>query len=363
MPKKFVSINLVFTWSDISGYMAACWRKLHQQPNINLTVIAFQAHTAIAFNDEIMHGIPSRLLDFDERYNYQLIKQLVLATNPDIIVLCGWLHHPYRCLASDSDLSHVKFVMAMDTPWQGTFKQYLAPFALRSYLSRINRVVVSGERSWHYARHLGIPPNRIQKGLYGIDFSTWAILYTARTQNLWPRRFLFVGRYVFDKAIDVLVDAYQQYRTQVSNPWTLLCCGKGEMESLLESQPGIENQGFVQPSDMPEIWTSAGAFVLPSRFDPWPLALVEAAAAGLPVVCTDACGSAVEVVRSGYNGQVVPPDDANSLAKALLAIDRAYAHLPSWGIRSQQLAAPYAAENWAERWYQLCHDLISVSLT
>jgi glycosyltransferase involved in cell wall biosynthesis len=337
--------------------MAACWRSLQQQPSINLTVIAFQAHTATAFADDLMQGIPSRLLTPAERQNAQLIKQTVLAANPDIIVLCGWLHKPYRQLAADPDLHPVKFVMGMDTPWQGTLKQYLAPFALRSYLSRIDRVVVTGDRSWHYAHHLGIAPDTIHRGLYGIDYATWANLYTARTQNPWPRRFLFVGRYVSVKAVDVLVAAYQQYRTQVSDPWTLVCCGKGNMESLLESQPGIENRGFVQPSDMRELWQNAGAFLLPSRFDPWPLALIEAAAAGLPIICTNACGSAVEVVRPWYNGLVIDEDNLPALSNALLTLHHHHADLPQWGARSQHLAAPYSAEIWTQRWMALFASL------
>lgn len=337
--------------------MAACWRSLQQQSGINLKVIAFQARTATAFSDELMHDIPCHLLDLEERNNLQLIKQSVLSANPDVIVLCGWFHNPYRQLAFASELCSVKFVMGMDTPWQGTWKQHLAPWALRNYLRRMDRIVVTGERSWQYARHLGIAPQSIRRGLYGIDYSTWANLYGARCQQPWPRSFLFVGRYAKVKAIDVLVAAYSQYRGQVADPWPLVCCGKGELASRLNNQPGIENRGFVQPSEMQDIWRNAGAFLLPSRFDPWPLALIEAAAAGLPVVCTDACGSAVEVVRPWYNGLVVAEDNVTALTNALLTLHHHVAELPQWGARSQQLAAPYTAEAWTVRWMALLQEL------
>lgn len=352
-----MTINIVFCWSDISGYMAACWRSLQQQSGINLKVIAFQARTTTAFSDELMHDIPCDLLNLEERSNLQLIKQSVLAANPDVIVLCGWFHAPYRQLAFAPELRSVRFVMGMDTPWRGTWKQHLAPWALRSYLRRIERVVVTGERSWQYARRLSIAPHAIRRGLYGIDYSTWAKLYAARCQQPWPRSFLFVGRYAKVKAIDVLVAAYSQYRGQVTDPWPLVCCGKGDLASRLNTQPGIENRGFVQPSEMQDIWRNAGAFLLPSRFDPWPLALVEAAAAGLPVVCTNACGSAVEVVRPWYNGLVVAEGNVTALANALLTLHHHAAALPQWGARSQQLAAPYAAEVWTRRWMALLQEL------
>lgn len=355
MPK-----NVVFCWSDISGYMATCWRSLQQCHDITLKIIAFQARTETAFADELMYGIHSHLLNLEERNNYQLIKQLVLAENPDILVLCGWLHAPYRKLTYDTDLHHIRFVMGMDTPWQGSWKQYLASWIFRSYLRRMDRVVVPGERSYYYAKHLGIAPNAIMRGLYGIDFSAWTSLYSARarSKNHWPCSFLFVGRYLPIKAIDVLVEAYQKYRKQVDNPWKLVCCGQGEMESLLVDQPGIHNLGFVQPQALKNIWRDAGAFLLPSRFDPWPLALVEAAASGLPIICTNACGSSVEVVRPLYNGLIIDDDNVSALTNALLTLHRHHSDLPLWGKRSQQLAAPYAAEIWTKRWTTLFQELL-----
>jgi len=109
---------------------------------------------------------------------------------------------------------------------------------------------------------------------------------------------------------------------------------------------------------MLDIWRNAGAFILPSRFDPWPLALVEAAAAGLPIVCTDVCGSAVEVIRSYYNGLIIPSENPEALAKALLIIHERYEELPIWGKRSQELAAAYAADIWATRWRELVFNLV-----
>lgn len=354
-----MSIKVVFCWTDISGYMAACWRALHNLPDIDVFIIAFKANTETAFSDQLMQGIPCRLLDLEERQDTNLIKNLVLKERPDVLVFSGWLHKPYRQLAFASELRETAKVMGMDTPWWGTPKQYLAPFALRSYLQQMNRVVVTGERSWQYARRLGVYPHNIMRGLYGIDFNTWSPLYEERLQNSWSRSFLFVGRYAEAKAPDVLVKAYSLYRSLVSEPWNLVCCGKGSLASQLEAQPGIDNRGFVQPNQMLDIWRNAGAFILPSRFDPWPLALVEAAAAGLPIVCTDVCGSAVEVIRSYYNGLIIPSENPEALAKALLIIHERYEELPMWGKRSQELAAAYAADIWATRWRELVVNLVA----
>jgi glycosyltransferase involved in cell wall biosynthesis len=350
--------KVIFCWSDISGYMTSCWRALQAIPEIEVFVIAFQARTQTAFSDEIMQGISHRLLDLQERDNAELIEQLVIQENSDVIVLCGWFHTPYRQLAFSPKLRHIKFIMGMDTPWWGNWKQYLAPWVLRSYLQHMAHVVVTGERSWQYARRLGIPLENISLGLYGIDYQALSPLLEERNQSTWSRSFLFAGRYSHDKAIDILAAAYQQYRLQVKEPWSLICCGKGELEFHLESQPGIENRGFVQPTEMKDIWLHAGAFVLPSRFDPWPLALVEAAAAGLPIVCTQVCGSSVEVIRSGYNGIIIPANDSQALAHALIRIHNDYEKLPMWGKRAQQFAEPYGYGEWAERWLAIVKSIL-----
>jgi glycosyltransferase involved in cell wall biosynthesis len=349
--------RVVFCWSDISGYMAACWRALHAHPNLDVFVVAFQARTATAFADQTMAGIPCRLLDLHERQDASLIRATVLEHQPTAIVIGGWFHPPYRQLAHAPELADCHLVMGMDTPWRGDLRQRLAPWLLRAYLRRMTAVVVTGERSWQYARRLGVPPHRIHRGLYGVDAATGSAVAQQRALGPWPRAFLFVGRYVPDKGLDTLLTAYARYRQQVTDPWPLHCCGKGPLVPSLLDQPGIHDHGFVQPDEIAELWRAAGGFILPSRFDPWPLALVEAAAAGLPILCTTACGSAVEVVRDGYNGYVVPENDAESLARGLLALHRRYTDLPVWGARSQQLAAPYAAERWAEHWAELLLDL------
>ncbi|WP_310414061.1 glycosyltransferase family 4 protein [Chamaesiphon sp. OTE_8_metabat_110] len=348
-----MKLKVVFCWSDISGYMAACWRALNDSAEVDVFVVAFQALTETAFGDRLMQDIPCRLLDLQARQDARSIEQLVVSEHPDVVVVCGWLHQPYCKLASAPRLKDTAFVMGMDTPWKDNLRQRLAPLVLRSFLQRMDRVVVTGERSWQFAKRLGIPADRIDRGLYGIDYDSWVPLWEKRSTSDWPRSFLFIGRYLSIKAIDVLIQSYQDYRDRVDEPWDLVCCGQGELKSQLAGKPGIIDRGFLQPTEMESVWKSAGAFILPSRFDPWPLAIVEAAAAGLPIICTDMCGSGVEVVRSWYNGLVIPEDNIARLTQALVTFHEHHAELPLWGKRSQQLAAPYATSIWVARWHYL----------
>jgi glycosyltransferase involved in cell wall biosynthesis len=79
-------------------------------------------------------------------------------------------------------------------------------------------------------------------------------------------------------------------------------------------------------------------FVLPSRWEGMPLALLEARAAGLPSVATDV-GGAREIIRDGEDGWVVPTEDPASLAAALLDLADDPARRAEWGARARRRAA------------------------
>jgi L-malate glycosyltransferase len=92
------------------------------------------------------------------------------------------------------------------------------------------------------------------------------------------------------------------------------------LETLTRALGITERVRFVGESrDVAPILAGHDLFVLPSRSEAFPNALIEAMATGLPVVATDV-GGIPEVVRPGVNGQLVSPDDDQGLADAVLAL-------------------------------------------
>jgi len=101
----------------------------------------------------------------------------------------------------------------------------------------------------------------------------------------------------------------------------LLCVGKGELRSDLERK--IDALGLRDKvrllgvrSDIPDILNAADAFVLSSDWEGNPLSVMEAMAAGKPVICTDV-GGVPELIDDGECGLLVPPRDPKALAKAM----------------------------------------------
>ncbi|HET8715595.1 MAG TPA: glycosyltransferase family 4 protein [Holophagaceae bacterium] len=136
-----------------------------------------------------------------------------------------------------------------------------------------------------------------------------------------PRRAVALGRLYPVKGFDVLLEAFAAASTQVPG-WELEIWGEGPERGNLERQvealgladrvrlPGLTDQPF-------EVLRASDLFVLPSRAEGFPNALVEAMACGKAVLCTDFGGAAREIVRDGLDGRVVPPADAGALAEAL----------------------------------------------
>ncbi|HOA95718.1 MAG TPA: glycosyltransferase [Quisquiliibacterium sp.] len=104
----------------------------------------------------------------------------------------------------------------------------------------------------------------------------------------------------------------------------LVIAGEGEMRPVLEREIaglGLTGRAFLlgQRRDVPDILAGLDAFVLSSRTEGYSLALVEASAAGLPIIATDVGGNR-EIVQDDVTGALVPAGDVPRMAQAMRAL-------------------------------------------
>ena len=135
-----------------------------------------------------------------------------------------------------------------------------------------------------------------------------------RELGIKPGEYLFgaAGRLHADKGFDTLLDAFSQAQIADSR---LVIFGSGPEEAALKAKapPGTIFAGF-RPK-LPFDLASLDAFVLPSRFEPFGLVLLEAMAAGLPVAATRTAGP-LEILGEA-SPYLVAPGDAAALAQVL----------------------------------------------
>jgi hypothetical protein len=121
-------VRVVFCWTDISGYMAACWRELARRAGVEPHVVAYAPHAAsnLGFEAGVMAGVAHRLLPEAEHLDAGAWAREVLPLRPDVVVMAGWFNPGLRALRARPELAGAKFVMCMDNPWTGSWQQRLA---------------------------------------------------------------------------------------------------------------------------------------------------------------------------------------------------------------------------------------------
>lgn len=348
-PNRHEAMNVTYCWSLPSGYLAACMAELASRPGIDVTLVMFEPDASAPFDIRLFRGVETRVLSRGQRGDPASVASVVTASGPDVVVFAGWSHRPYVQLLDHRPLSGAKFVMSADTAIRFDWRQRLAPLRIGSLLRRVDAVLVPGDRGSLVMRSWGVASRKIARLLYAIDYAGFASAGAVRSVGRsWPRRFLFAGRYVHEKALDVLVDGYRAYRDRATNPWPLITCGTGPLAHLLRGTAGIEDRGFRQPSDLMADFADAGAFVLPSRVEPWGQVIVEAAASGLPVICSDRCGAGPEVIKDFHGGFVVPSEDPLAIRDAMLWMHDHPERLAEMGASAQHVASAYSTQRWAD---------------
>lgn len=160
----------------------------------------------------------------------------------------------------------------------------------------------------------------------------------------------FVGRLAGQKAPDVLVSAF--FRVSRSHPDALLAIiGDGPLKPALRracEQLGIQERvRWLGERDGQRSMPAFDILVQPSRYEGLPYSLLEALLAGLPIVAT-AEASAGLVVEPGVNGLVVPVDDPDAVADAIIHLLGNEDERRSFGEASRFRAARFSHDRMVE---------------
>jgi glycosyltransferase involved in cell wall biosynthesis len=165
-----------------------------------------------------------------------------------------------------------------------------------------------------------VPPERVEVSLQSADVRAFRAAVERRRPRSGPPRILCVGRLVPDKNQQLLIRAFAA--AQRGAGAELLLCGTGPLEDPLRREAErlsapVRFLGYVPPADLPDLYTQADALALVSTYEPFGVAAREAAAAGLPIVCSSTAGAAGDVAVDGENALLVDPDDEPGVTEAL----------------------------------------------
>lgn len=135
------------------------------------------------------------------------------------------------------------------------------------------------------------------------------------------------GRLIHEKGYDILIEALGRLRNGGATGWRAVLIGSGgeaqhlhDLAASLGLGDLVDFVPWAEPDRFAAYIHSCDIFVAPARFDHFPTTIIAAMQAGAAVVATSKVGSAVEFIDAGETGLLVPPEDPEALAAALVQL-------------------------------------------
>ncbi|OQY70094.1 MAG: hypothetical protein B6D44_16415 [Ignavibacteriales bacterium UTCHB2] len=195
--------------------------------------------------------------------------------------------------------------------------------------------LVGGTRQKEYLTSLGFSAHKIFTGYASVDnnyFEKESIRLRSSIQEIKKKHnlnrdfFLTSARFIPKKNLLNLIKAYKLYTEKTENDlFDLVIIGDGsekqKMENLITNFNLTENihlPGFFQYDKIPEFYTAAKVFIIPSLREQWGLVVNEAMASGLPVLISNRCGCVPDLIEEGVNGFSFNPEKPEELAELMI---------------------------------------------
>ena len=310
-------IQILFLYTELASYFLACVKALQANHPVEIHIVKWPLNQEAPFDFDFKENI----FFYDRKaFSKRDLLKLTEKISPDIIYCSGWIDKDYLQVCKKNKQA-IPVVVGLDNQWKGSFKQWLAvltsSFTLHPYFTH---AWIPGAKQHTYAKKLGFEEDHILKGFYSADFNlfyNYHLKNKKSKQEHFPKRFIYVGRYIEHKGIKDLWKSFIELQQDQQNDWELWCLGTGPLISQSPEHPKIKHFGFVQPSQMERFIAETGVFVLPSHFEPWGVVVHEFAAAGFPLICSDKVGASSIFLQEGVNGHVYPSGNGDALKEAL----------------------------------------------
>ncbi len=338
--------RVLYLTQFVAPYRIPVLNQLARAPNFELRVLfCTQAEsnrewnfpTPFEFDYCIIHKGTKRHTPGTIYWSPEIFRQ-ILKDKPDVIIVSGfsaptvyaWL---YTKIAPSS---RAYIIWSQGTPHKEQHVQG-ARLAMRKWLVRHSRACVgASSQACEYFVRLGAPRARVFKSYLTIDVEQFARAARAARPSrervkaelgLAKKNILFAGRLVPLKGVNYLLEALrlvQQTDPQVG----LIVLGSGPLEQeyktwcVENNVRGVYFAGFQRQEDLAAWYTLADVFAFPTLCDDFGVVMVEAIAAGLPIVSSPFAGAAGDLLRHGKNGYIVDPREPRMFAERLVQILR-----------------------------------------
>jgi glycosyltransferase involved in cell wall biosynthesis len=197
-------------------------------------------------------------------------------------------------------------------------------------ISKADRLIAVSQAAALFARSLGFPEKKMTVVYNGVDLEC----FNGKVDAVVMRRELGIGdqplivtalRLIKRKSPALLISAFANVLRVVPDA-KLVIAGSGREENNLSRQikclritDSVFLVGKLPREKVAQLMAAADVFALPSKIESFGLSLLEASAAGVPVVCSNS-GGVPEVFQDGFNALLCPPGDDDAMAQAIIRL-------------------------------------------
>lgn len=314
------------------GLAGVLWRRLSARPSVLLLEADRQSANMSLWTDVML----ARALRSRGR-------GVLIGTRPNLNLVAAWLTSPSLVTIAQEHMN-------LSTHRPGVRKAILARYGPLDALVTLTE----RDRDDYAAALKKAPPvlTAIPNAAPGTD---------RPRSDLSARTVIAAGRITRQKSFAFLVEAFAKV-CEVRPDWKLVIYGSGPRElnvykAIAKFGVGANVTMAGPVSDLDVKMAEASIFALSSRFEGFPMVLLEAMSAGLPVVSFDCPTGPREIVESGRNGLLVPNGDVDALGDALLEMiqDEELRRRCSQG--ALETVEGYSLATIGQRWEDLIEEL------
>lgn len=222
---------------------------------------------------------------------------------------------------------------------------------LVGHLRKLDCFVVLTEEDkshWHELTNVEVIPDPLS-------------FYTDTVSPLVSKRVIAVGRYVYQKGFDLLLQAWSIVEKQIID-WELAIYGQGEREPYekLINELGLDRSRchlYGPTNDIMHECLNSSIFVFSSRFEGFGMVLVEAMACGLPVISFDCPCGPKDIIHDQEDGILVENGSVDKLSKAMILLMKNHDLCVKMAINGQKNVLRFKIDTIAERWKSLFESM------
>ena len=325
--------------------------------------LAYSERSRLALKTDLsVHKYPYKVLFPDKAIeDIRLLKKIlrllseVIKYKPDIVYLNGYYDLAYWFVLIYCKFTSTGLIIDFESNEISRKRIWWKEIVKRIFLANCDGLVCLGTKAAEYAIKLHVDPARILSTKnVGVDNDALLKIYeqevsmrSQRKEDLGiPRyNFLYAGRFVERKNLDMLIKAFSnaQKIIQDGQNWGLILSGEGDQKKqLVETISNLKTSSvfFLEPCEWYEVpirYTLADVAVLPSLYEPFGFLTNEGMVYSMPVLVSDRCGSAADLVIDDYNGfQFDPYNEDDLLEKMIILMKNTHRH-KEWGENGKKI--------------------------